>query len=144
VKVFIDTWAWLVLEDGKDPFHKATLDCFDRYGKGFGRVWTSNFVLDETFTLLYRRRPFSEAHRFATGILSSPFIKVERVTDARFRDAFALRKKYSDESKVSFTDLTSMAIMIELEINDVLTADAHFAQVGLGFNALPDAKQANG
>jgi predicted nucleic acid-binding protein len=30
-----------------------------------------------------------------------------------------------------------MAIMVELGITDILTADRHFAQVGLGFRALP-------
>jgi predicted nucleic acid-binding protein len=30
-----------------------------------------------------------------------------------------------------------MAIMVELGITDILTADQHFTHVGLGFRALP-------
>jgi hypothetical protein len=31
-----------------------------------------------------------------------------------------------------------MAIMMELKLTDILTGDAHFTQVGLGFRRLPD------
>jgi predicted nucleic acid-binding protein len=39
---------------------------------------------------------------------------------------------------MALTDLSSMAIMTELKVTDILTADAHFQQVGLGFRTLPE------
>lgn len=137
MKLFVDTWGWLVLADRKDPCHEETVRCYEECIKASSRVLTSNFVLDETFTLLFRRRPFDEALRFATAILKSPSIGVEVVTEGRFRAAFDLRRKFSDKPKISFTDLSSMAIMNELKLTDVLTADGHFGQVGLGFRMLP-------
>jgi len=137
LKLFVDTWGWLVLADRKDPSHEETVRCYEAYSKASSRVLTSNFVLDETFTLLFRRRPFDEALRFATAVLKSPSIGVEVVTEARFRAAFDLRRKFSDKPRISFTDLSSMAIMNELKLTDVLTADGHFSQVGLGFRLLP-------
>jgi uncharacterized protein len=133
----VDTWGWAALEDSKDPLHKAAAKCYEQYSSGSGRVLTSNFVLDETFTLLFRRRPYDEAWRFATGLMQSQLICVEVVTEPRFLRAFDLRKKFSDKPRISFTDLTSMAIMTEMKVTDILTADAHFVQVGLGFRLSP-------
>lgn len=41
------------------------------------------------------------------------------------------------EPRISFTDLTSMVVMEERGITDILTEDTHFAQVGMGFRILP-------
>jgi len=60
------------------------------------------------------------------------------VTDARFRQAFALRQRFADKPKISFTDLTTMVIMTELKVTKILTADSHFSQVALGFQILPE------
>ena len=98
---------------------------------------TSNFILDETFTLLFKLRPYEDAWHFTTDVVRSPFIDIQEVTRARFSRTIDLRKQFSDKPRISFTDLSTMAIMVELGITDILTADRHFTQVGLGFRALP-------
>jgi uncharacterized protein len=138
LKLFVDTWGWLALEDKKELRHRATAACYEERSKAAGRIMTSNFVLAETFTLLFRRRPFDEAWRFANALVGSPFIAVEPVTDARFRKTLELRRKLSDKPKISFTDLSSMVIMSEMRLTDVLSGDKHFEQVGLGFRIFPD------
>lgn len=135
--LFVDTWGWLALEDRKDPRHGAAALCYLERSKTAGRIVTSNFVLAESFTLLFRRRPFDEAWRFANAIHASASITVEPVTDGRFRKALELRRRFADKPRISFTDLSSMVIMTELKLTDVLTADAHFRHVGLGFQVLP-------
>ena len=60
------------------------------------------------------------------------------ITAERFAQTQALRIKYLDKPQISFTDLTSMAVMKELGIEAVLTGDAHFTQVGMGFQKIPD------
>jgi predicted nucleic acid-binding protein len=67
----------------------------------------------------------------------SPFIDIQEVTSARLSITIDLRKQFSDKPRISFTDLSTMAIMIELGITDVLTAGQHFTHVGMGFRALP-------
>jgi predicted nucleic acid-binding protein len=64
VKLFIDTWGWLVLEDSRDPQHQAVSRAYAEAAKMSGNVFTTNFVLDETISLLFRRRPFEEVARF--------------------------------------------------------------------------------
>jgi predicted nucleic acid-binding protein len=138
LKLFIDTWGWLSLADRNDAKHRATAACYQERSRRTGRVVTSNFVLDEFFTLMFSRRPFPEAERFANAVMASPYVTVEQVTEERFAAAWKLRLKFSDKPAISFTDLTSMVIMKEMGISDVLTADTHFAQVGLGFRLLPE------
>jgi 3-oxoacyl-(acyl-carrier-protein) synthase len=62
---------------------------------------------------------------------------IERITSDRFANAWTLRQRFQDKPAISFTDLTSMVVMQELGINDVLTEDEHFPQVGMGFRRVP-------
>lgn len=141
MKLFVDTWGWLALEDRLERFHESTVKCFSDVRSRSGQILTSNFVLDETITRLFRRRPFEEATRFTSGILSSPFVRVELVTEPRFRQAFALRQRFADKPKISFTDFTTMVIMTELKVTKILTADSHFSQAALGFQILPGLRE---
>jgi predicted nucleic acid-binding protein len=136
VKLLVDTWGWVAVADRKDAGHEAATEIF-REARLSGGTITSNFILDETFTHLFKRRPFEDAWHFTTTVVQSPFIEILKVTEARFLRAIELRKQFSDKPKISFTDLSTMAIMVELGITDILTADRHFAHVGLGFRALP-------
>ncbi|HKV47983.1 MAG TPA: PIN domain-containing protein [Candidatus Acidoferrales bacterium] len=137
MKLFVDTWGWIALANRADPEHSPAVECFERSKQATGLVWTSNFVLDETITLLFLRTRPTDALSFANRLMHSPFIRVETVTEERFRNSFELRTRFVDKPKISFTDLTSMSIMKELDIENVLTADAHFMHVGLGFHRLP-------
>ena len=138
MKIFVDTWGWLALADRSDKGHEAAAECYAERSRLRGQVITSYFVLDEVLTLLFLRLPLAAAAKFGGAILSSTFVKIEQVTPERFRTAMDYRLKFADKPKISFTDLTSIAIMKELGVSEVLTADSHFAQVGLGFRILPE------
>ena len=138
MKLFVDTWGWLALADRGDSQHQSAAKFYAQRSRRTGRIFTSNFVLDEFFTLLFARRPFAEASRFANALLASQFVTIEIVTRERFDAAFELRLKFSDKPRISFTDLTSMVIMKEFGIVDVMTADSRFLQVGLGFHTFPE------
>lgn len=136
MKLFVDTWGWVAVADRRDGGHEAATEIF-RQARRSGGAITSNFILDETFTHLFKRRPFEEAWNFTTTVVQSPFIDIQEITGSRFSRAIELRKQFSDKPRISFTDLSTMAIMVELGITDILTADRHFTDVGLGFRALP-------
>ena len=59
------------------------------------------------------------------------------MTPERFAQTQLLRVKYVDKPQISFTDLSSMAVMKELDIMMILTGDAHFTQVGMSFQRMP-------
>jgi predicted nucleic acid-binding protein len=133
----VDTWGWLVLADRGEPQHSQVTSFYAERTRRTGLVLTSDYVLDELFTILFSRLPFEAATRFADGVLRSPFITIERITPERFQKAWDLRRKFPDKPRISFTDFTTIAAMNELGISDVLTADKHFAQAGMNFRLLP-------
>ncbi len=139
-RLFVDTWGWLALEDSADPAHAAVLN--QRRGDvAAGVLWiTTEYVLDETITLLFRRLPFREAERFCAGVFrtrDAGLLDIQAVTPERFAAAWRLRLLYRDKPSISFTDLTSFVVMKELGTTRVLTADAHFHQVQRGFELVP-------
>jgi predicted nucleic acid-binding protein len=138
-RLFVDTWGWLVLADGRDPSHETAVRTRREFTRE-GVVCTSDYVLDETFTLLFSRCPFPQAKEYSAGILEASkrgLLKIEWITPERFQSAHRLRLRYHDKPQISFTDLTSFVVMQELGIRNVLTADAHFIKVQLGFRLVP-------
>jgi len=138
VSVFVDTWGWLVLEDRRDSAHAVVRRFYERLQGQRESVVTSDYVLDETITRLFHRRPFLEAKRFTEAMLASDeegFLRIERVDHRRFKEAWVLRLRYDDQPGISFTDLTSFALMRELRVTNALTQDRHFRQAG--FNLVP-------
>jgi predicted nucleic acid-binding protein len=138
-RLFVDTWGWLVLADFRDPSHSAAVAA-RRSRPASGSLVTTDYVLDETFTLLFARCPFPVARQFSDGLMAAAALgslSVERVTPERFAAAYRMRLRFRDKPAISFTDFTSFAVMRELGIRDVLTADAHFRQVNFGFRLAP-------
>ena len=138
--IFVDTWGWLVLAHRKDPNHSRVRDLRRKSAQQGSRWTTTDYVLDETATRLFATAPFSEAVRFFDGIFESQALgslTIETVGPERFRAAWKLRLKYKDKPRISFTDLTSFAVMRDAGIRYVITGDVHFGQIGLGFHTLP-------
>lgn len=137
---FIDTWGWIALGRRKDPRHDEAAEYYRALSRTDERIYTSDYVLDEAITLIFRRESFAEAARFVNSIIasaSSGYIIVEQISPERFAAAWDLRLRLKDKARISFTDLTSMIVMRERGVKHVLTDDKHFAQVGLGFELAP-------
>jgi len=138
--VFVDTWAWLALSNRKDVHHELARKSYDEIKTAGYRLVTSDYVLDEVITALFRNVTFANAVQFVESLfaaINGNQIKLERITEARFKVAWSLRKRYQDKPDISFTDLTSFVLMQELVINKVFTGDSHFESVNLGFEIIP-------
>ena len=139
-RLIVDTWGWLTLADDREPRHPAVRGLLVELWKGSGAAVTTDYVLDETFTLVFRRLPFVKARRFVATIdrgEQEGSLQVERISPERFARAKVLRLRFRDKPLISFTDLTTMVVMQELRVPRVITADAHFRHVGLGFSPVP-------
>lgn len=53
MKIFIDTSAWVALENKKDIHYNEAVTFRDEIKNRRYRLFTSNFILDETFTLCF-------------------------------------------------------------------------------------------
>ena len=138
--VLIDTWGWLALGHRRDPRHQEVKAFYQHLQEEGARLYTTDYVLDEVTTLLFRRESFEEAVSFMEGIFQASQegrLTIERVTSERFTAAWELRKRFQDKPKISFTDLTSMAIMQDRNIKKVLTDDDHFTYVGMDLQKVP-------
>lgn len=142
-KLFVDTWGWLTLHDRRENQHAAVVEHYQNIRAKGGHLYTTDYVLDETFTLFFKRLRAEQASasmELLLNIFEQDGFHLERITIKRFTATRELRLKYLDKPKISFTDLTSMVVMRELGIQAVLTGDAHFLQVGMNFQVIPTNK----
>jgi predicted nucleic acid-binding protein len=140
VRIFIDTWGWVTLRDRREARHEEVVRFYQNFRKGGGLIYTSDYVLDETITLLFKRQHFSLAEgavNYLEQAVDTGYLLRLWITPERFERALTLRRRFQDKPRISFTDLTSMVVMTEYEITQVLTEDNHFMQVGLGLQVVP-------
>ena len=134
--VFVDTGGWMACADGADPAHSACAAARDAALEAGRILITTDFVVDETLTLIRFRLGLGAANTWWQQIDGSARLRWERVENDRFERARTLFFQYRDKG-LSFTDCTSIAIMRELKLKTVITTDRHFHQVG--FDVLPAA-----
>lgn len=128
------------MRDKRGPRHQQDKRFYLAFRQQKGFVYTTDYVLDETITHLFRRLPSVKADESLTFIeqtIATGFLRLERITEDRFEKAIELRRKYADKPRISLTDFTSMVVMSELGITEVMTEDDHFIQVKMGFNKVP-------
>ena len=137
---FINTWGWMALGHRADSSHAEVADLLRSLRAQRVPLYTTDYVLDELITLLYRRETFVEATRFVQTLLAARGIDrftIVPVTAERFDATWELRQRFDDKPRISFTDLTSMAVMQEFAIGQVVSDDHHFLEVGFGFRLTP-------
>jgi len=133
-RLFVDTAGWMAMADGKDPLHTSSLAARDQWLEQGGLLSISNYVVDETLTLIRIRLGMNAAERWWEVVSQSPRCRTEWITPDRKEKAIRWFFKWQDQS-FSFTDCTSFVVMRELGIEKVLTADRHF--ITAGFEILP-------
>jgi uncharacterized protein len=132
--IYIDTGALIARYIAKDDYHTEAKSNWKGLEKNKDRLFTSNFVLDETFTLLGRRAGYKFAAERARAIYSSEALTILRPDKSNELEALRFFEKYSDQM-VSYTDCISFALMREHKIKRVFTFDKHFDLAG--FQIIP-------
>jgi uncharacterized protein len=59
VRLFIDTWGWITLANKRESQHTVVSRFLDHFWNQGGITYTSDYVLDETITLLFRWLPIA-------------------------------------------------------------------------------------
>lgn len=132
--VFVDTAGWMACADEGDPVHIPARHARDAALEQGNILITTDYVIDETMTLIRMRLGLTAAKSWweqleGSSRLRWEWIGMERA--ARARKAFF---RYRDKT-YSFTDCTSLVVMQDLRLKIVLTTDRHFQQ--MGFQVLP-------
>ena len=133
--IFVDTSAWYALEVEDDINHEKARKFLSEIASGkHGVAVTTDYVLDETLTLLRSKKGLPAALSFIDKVRKSNSVRTFWVSESIFEKALGIFKKTSD-SLWSFTDCTSFALMRDLSIIEAFTFDNHFIQAG--FQILP-------
>lgn len=114
MKLFLDTWGWLTLRDKQEKRHQETKALYEEARRQGAAIYTTDYVMDETFTLLFRRLAFPQAQESVALLdraIQQGYLRLEWVTPERFEQAKRLRLKFRDKPKISFTDFTSIVVM---------------------------------
>jgi predicted nucleic acid-binding protein len=127
--IFVDTAGWVACADEADPAHKASVAGRDGWLESGGWLVTTDYITDETLTLLRLRLGLQAAEAWWRQVEGSSRLRWEVIDLPRADKARALFFRYRDKD-FSFTDCTSFTVMRELKIREVLTTDHHFAQMG--------------
>jgi predicted nucleic acid-binding protein len=138
--LFIDTWGWVALHNRREPRHGEVKAFYREYRLRGKKIYTTDYVLDETLTLLFRRLPLEQAKKSMESIddaIAQGYLYLEWINYSRFEETKTLRLKFDDKPRISFTDLTSMVVMKELGVKSILTDDDHFVQLGFDFEKRP-------
>jgi predicted nucleic acid-binding protein len=130
--IFIDTGAFLARYIQADQFHKKASALWTKIEKKEIKCFTSNFILDELATLLFRRTGADFAESRMMNIYASTRIEILRPTKDEELTAITLMKKYS-EHEISYTDCTSFCLMKKNKLNIAFTFDEHFSYAGFQF-----------
>ena len=128
-KMFIDTGAFLSRWVARDQHHEASRAAWATIDKQQYRLITSNFVLDETFTLLARRTSYRFAAERARHILTSDALVILRPDAEDELEALRWFEKFADHA-VSYTDATSFVLMRQHRITQAFSFDRDFTDAG--------------
>jgi len=133
--IFVDTSAFLASVNRRDIHHFKAIDFKDTCLKTGQTLITSDYVLDESYTIIRHRAGHTIAVQFGDALRESQLIQIEYVTPEIIKGAWKLFKAFADHD-FSFTDCTSFALMERLHINTAFTFDTHFKEYGR-FNVKP-------
>jgi predicted nucleic acid-binding protein len=124
LKVFIDTGAFCALTVPHDQFNPRAKSVHQQILNKKVHAYSSNYVLDEVYTLLKTRSSHVISVKFMDEIQKS-HTNILRVTEDIEEVAKTIFRKFFDK-RLSFTDCTSFALINHFHIEAVFAFDEHF------------------
>lgn len=124
--IFVDTGAWFAFLVSDDTLHSQA------------RTWVkqnrevlvlSDYVLDETLTLLRMRNQHKHAFTFGDEIFKGELAELIYLNADIIEEAWEVFQRYNDKGW-SFTDCTSKVLMERMQITTAFAFDHHFRQFG--------------
>lgn len=138
MKLFVDTSAWVALNDGKDPWAGKALDFMQDLPPNT-RFVTSNLVFTEAVTLLASHCGQQAAVEFGTA-----FFRREMLEDVHYSDewleraALEVLRRFRDKD-LSFTDAATIVLVKMEALDGVFGFDSDFVRCGVPLYPRPAA-----
>jgi predicted nucleic acid-binding protein len=131
--VFLDSSGLFALLVHRDEHHRTAERIVQVARSEKRRLVTTDYVLDETATLLKARGLGHLVEPMFEHVLSSAACRTMWTDEGRFGVVRKFFAKHADQAW-SFTDCLSFCVMKELRLREALATDVHFEQAG--FKAL--------
>ncbi len=132
-RIFIDSSAWIEFILTREKHHKKVVDYVISEVKKRSKFFTSDYVLDETFTRLITDQSYHTAKTLKEKV---KVLEKERqllvlwTEEVFFNKAWVVFTKFA-EHRLSFTDASIITYAQDLKIDEILTLDTDFKKVGL-------------
>ena len=124
--IFVDTGAWYASLVPSDPDHVRAVQWLS---ENYSPLLTTDYVIDETLTLLRVRGERKRALVFGARFFHEDLVKIHKITTSDFNLAWKTFEQFDDKDW-SFTDCTSKVVMEQLSIEVAFAFDHHFHQFG--------------
>ncbi len=132
-EVFLDTSGFYALLAADDDRHGEAKAYLQKAAALRVRFLTTDYILDETATLLKARGRTELLGPFFERVLASKSCRIAWTDAEQFQRTRLFFLKHADQSW-SFTDCLSFCVMKDCRSREALTKDAHFNAAG--FHAL--------
>jgi predicted nucleic acid-binding protein len=130
--VFVDAGGWLSVLIESDQFHEAGKRYFEALIATGATVVTTDFVLDEVITRIRYDAGYRKAADYLTLVheaVDARALTIHRITEDLWNKAETIFLRY-EQTKLSFTDCTSFALLQEQPVDEVFGYDTHFEMIG--------------
>lgn len=129
-RVFVDSSAWIALFNKSDKFYKQAVLSYHLLKKAHQSLYTSDYVIDETITTIFKKTNHAWAVWAGEILFKSKIITIIYISSDYLPLTWELFKKYSDKN-FSFTDVSCLAVMKNLNIKKAFSFDQEFRKAGV-------------
>ena len=132
-QLFVDTSAWDALADKADKDHLTAIR-FRNEITGRRKLVTSNYILDELFTLLLMNIGYALTIQYKARLdilIAEHVLDMVWIDETIGKEAWETFEKYNMDKLWSFTDCTSHALMKRLNITEVFRFRSSFRPDGI-------------
>jgi hypothetical protein len=122
--IFVDTSAWYSANVPTDPQYRVV----QKVLASAERLVTTDYVLDETLTLLKARGHADRARHLGTRLFDGRSAHLVYLKEQDVAQAWVIFSTYRDKAW-SFTDCASYVVMKRLAVSQAIALDEHFHQM---------------
>lgn len=129
-RVFVDTGAFVALRNRAEAEHVPARRALQALMKAGVGLFTSNYVVAETYTALLVRISRAEAVAWGTALRAGRAVELVRVDERVEDEAWSILVAHQDKAW-SYVDATSFALMEREGTDEAFAFDRDFVQRGL-------------
>lgn len=130
---FLDSGFFIAWAVRKDEYHDSSQQALVSFKTNKTRLYTSNYVLQETITRIIYKAGFATAKLFidrVSELETAGLITVIWIDRLLHQESLKILQKYRDHP-FSFVDVSIIAVVKRLKLERIYTTDSLLRQTGL-------------